>query len=188
MRARALLLLLAACLIASPLRAQSLKDDLKARRSRMMERLGPNSMLILFSAEEKVYSKDVNYEFRQDSNMYYLTGVEQPDTILVLMPGNQERKEILFVKPSNPTQEHWTGHVLTPQEVTQETGVATVYSTTQFDQFLQSVLSGQPYQATAQEFETFARALSENRAKVQLILGRAPGVNEKLTPAYEFAN
>ena len=40
----------------------------------------------------RIYSNDVDYEFRQDSNLYYLTGIDQPNTILVLMPGNRERK------------------------------------------------------------------------------------------------
>ena len=82
-------------------------------------------MLVLLSAPPRVYSGDVDYEYRQDSNLYYLTGIDQPDTILVLMPGNQERKEILFVKPPDATQEHWTGHVLTKQEATEQSGVAT---------------------------------------------------------------
>ena len=79
-----------------------LSDDLSARRARMMERLGPDAMLVLFSAPTRNYSLDVDYEYRQDSNLYYLTGLLQQDTILVLMPGNASRREILFVKDRNP--------------------------------------------------------------------------------------
>ena len=73
-------------------------DDLAARRARMMERLGPDAMPVLFSAPTRNYSLDVDYEYRQDSNLYYLTGLPQQDTILVLMPGNASRREVLFVK------------------------------------------------------------------------------------------
>jgi Xaa-Pro aminopeptidase len=174
MRVRLVLLGVLLSLSATAIAANDLADDLKARRARVMQQLGSDSILILFSASEKVWSNDVNYEFRQDSNMYYLTGIDQPDTILVLMPGNQERKEILFVKPPDPTQEHWTGHVLTKQEATEQSGVATVNATNQFEQFLSAILSGRPYQAAAQEYETFFKALQDNKAKIQLLMGQAP--------------
>src|SRR5215831_15437237 len=128
MKSRFVACLVFVCLAASAVRASDRQDDLKSRRARVMERLGPESILILFSAPEKVYSNDINYEYRQDSNLYYLTGIDQPETILVLMPGNQERKEILFVSTSNPVREHWNGHVLTEKEAVADTGIATVYT------------------------------------------------------------
>src|SRR5262245_61866379 len=87
--------------------ASEFSDDLAARRSRVMERLGADALLILWSAPSRVYSNDVDYEYRQDSNLYYLTGLTQDNSILVLMPGNASRKEILFVKDSDPAQEHF---------------------------------------------------------------------------------
>ena len=71
-----------------------------------MEKLGSGSMAILWSAPARVYSRDVDYEYRQDSDLLYLTGIEQPDTILVLVPGSPRRSEVLFITPSNPRQEH----------------------------------------------------------------------------------
>ncbi len=46
-----------------------------------MEKLGPDAMAIFWSAPTRVYSPDVDYEYRQDSNLLYLTGIEQEDTI-----------------------------------------------------------------------------------------------------------
>ena len=80
----------------------ALREDLKARRARLMEKLGSGSMAILWSAPARVYSRDVDYEYRQDSDLLYLTGIEQPDTILVLVPGSPRRSEVLFITPSNP--------------------------------------------------------------------------------------
>src|SRR5436309_15817779 len=104
-------LLVAACavLAASAARASEFSDDLAGRRARVMERLGGDALLILWSAPPRVYSNDVDYEYRQDSNLYYLTGLTQESTMLVLMPGNATRKEILFVKDSDPAQEHFRG-------------------------------------------------------------------------------
>src|SRR5882672_8581269 len=108
--------LLAVALFGPAARSGEFQDDLKARRARMMERLGSNTLLVLKSAPAKVYSKDIDYEYHQDNNFYYLTGVDQEDSTLVLMPGNLHRKEILFVQPKNPRQEHWTGRVLSKEE------------------------------------------------------------------------
>src|SRR6187399_548860 len=86
-------------LLSVPARAGEFQDDLQARRARMMEQISPDGMLILWSAPVRQWSHDVDYEFRQDSNFYYLTGIDQPQSILVLMPGNRERRELLFVSP-----------------------------------------------------------------------------------------
>jgi Xaa-Pro aminopeptidase len=81
-----------------------------------MERLGPETMAIFWSAPTRRYSRDVDYEYRQDSDLLYLTGIDQEETILVLMPGNETRREILFIRDADPRSEHWNGHSLTPSE------------------------------------------------------------------------
>ena len=72
--------------------------------------------MILWSAPVRVYSGDVDYPYRQDSNLFYLTGIEQPESILVILPGNGARKEILFIRPRDAVREHWYGHSLTKDE------------------------------------------------------------------------
>ena len=47
----------------------SLRDDLKARRGRLMEKLGNGTMAIFWSAPKRVYSRDIDYEYRQDSDL-----------------------------------------------------------------------------------------------------------------------
>ena len=79
-------------MLAGPAFADDQLQDLKDRRARAIAKLGSESMLVLFSAPPRVYSADVEYEYRQDSDLYYFTGITQPDTILVLMPGNQTNK------------------------------------------------------------------------------------------------
>jgi Xaa-Pro aminopeptidase len=177
-------------LAASPASGQELQDDLKVRRARVMERLGPEAVLILRSAPVKVYSGDVDYEFRQDSNLFYLTGIDQEETILVLMPGNQERKEILFVKPRDPVREHWEGRLLSRDEATDQSGIETVYQTTDFESFIAAIFSGRPYAAPAasQEYARFASALKEDRARLHLLLTPGPGVSGELPPNYQFVN
>ena len=105
-----------------------------------MERLGPDAMLILWSAPARTYSLDIDYEYRQDSNLYYLTGLTQEETILVLMPGNVSPREFLFVKESDPAKEHWYGRVLSTAEASAFTGIRTVMTTGQFESFVDAAL------------------------------------------------
>ncbi|MEO8522425.1 MAG: aminopeptidase P N-terminal domain-containing protein, partial [Acidobacteriota bacterium] len=92
------LLLLAALLPAHAAGAAPLQDDLRARRAQVMDRLGPDAVAIFWSAPARIYSNDVDYEYRQDSNLLYLTGIDQEDTMLVLLPGSDGAKEFLFIR------------------------------------------------------------------------------------------
>src|SRR4051812_19035310 len=121
--------------------AGPLQDDVKARRARAMERLGPDAMAIFWSAPPRVFSTDVNYEYRQESNLLYLTGIDQEDTILVLMPGKEPLKEFLSVRGAAPRREHGTGHSLTPAEAAAEGGIEPVRRVNQFNPGIAAVLS-----------------------------------------------
>ena len=172
----------------------ALRDDLKARRARLSDKLGSGSMAILWSAPARVYSRDVDYEYRQDSDLLYLTGIEQPATILVLVPGSPRRSEILFITPPDPRQEHWVGKYLTREDARAHTGIETVFLTTEFDQFLASMFNRRPYgvpPGTAREntdHDGLFKALDEGTARLALRLEETPGVNQPLSDEYAFAN
>ncbi|HUR32900.1 MAG TPA: Xaa-Pro aminopeptidase [Vicinamibacterales bacterium] len=164
--------------VAAASAASDLSDDLAARRARLMERLGPDTMLVLLSAPTRVYSGDVDYEYHQDPNLYYLTGITQPDTALVLMPGNTSRREILFIKDRNPEREHWTGRLLSRDDARTRSGIATVLSINAFDPFLGDMLSRRAYGSTVDDKDaaTFFAALGEGRAKLAVAMEQAaPG-------------
>ena len=167
--------------------ANELSDDLAARRARMMERLGPEAMLVLFSAPIRNYSLDVSYEYRQDSNLYYLTGITQDDTALVLMPGNRSIREILFVRDRDPAREHVQGRLLSRDEASKRTGIATVLSVTQLEPFVAAMLARRGSgRIDEREAATFFDALAAGRARVAVALDAA-GVNDPLTRAQDFA-
>ena len=157
---------------ASAAQPSDLREDVKARRARLMERLGPDALAIFWSAPARVYSQDVDYEYRQDSNLLYLTGIAQEESILVLMPGNESRKEILFVRDADARREHWNGHSLTPPEASAQSGVPTVLTASQFEPFLAAVLSKRAAPATPSptEYSRFFQALTDGRAKLAVLL------------------
>ncbi len=168
--------------------SSELTDDVKGRRALVMDKLGPDAMLIVWSAPTRIYSRDIDYEYRQDSNLYYLTGLTQPNTILVLMPGNVTRRAILFVQPRNPTREHWTGRLLSTDEAKVAAGVDRVFSTSEFDAVIAGLLMGEPVGGEKEpvDADRFSQALAAGRAKVALVLPRSRPT-DPLTPEQEFA-
>ncbi|MQA28639.1 MAG: M24 family metallopeptidase [Luteitalea sp.] len=176
-------------LSAGTARASELSDDLSARRTRMMDRLGPDAMLIVASAPTRLYSLDIDYEYRQDSNLYYLTGIAQEETTLVLMPGNGSRKEILFIKDRNPEREHWTGRILSRDEAIARSGIQTVLSTSQFEGFLAAMLTRTPFGQDVDEEEAgrFFDALAAGRGRVAIPLD-AGSLSRPLSASQELLN
>jgi Xaa-Pro aminopeptidase len=175
-------------IVASTASASAFSDDLKARRARMMDRLGPDALLVAWSAPPRVYSTDVDYEYRQDSNLYYLTGLTQQDTILVLMPGNTTLREVLFIKDRNPVAEHWTGRLLTVDEARDRTGIETVLATSRFESFITAMLDRQGFGGIDRpQAERFFEALGAGRARVALVLPPNRRLDDPLTPPLEFA-
>jgi Xaa-Pro aminopeptidase len=188
MARRSVLVVALTIVAAGSVRASEFTDDLAARRARVMSALGADSMLIVWSAVPKVYSRDVDYEYRQDSNLYYLTGITQEETILVLMPGNETRRELLFVKARNPLREHWTGPALTTEQASAESGIATVLPSGQFEEFVAAILGRRGFgPVTDKEAARFFAALSAGRARVALPLETQRSLDDPLTPAHEFA-
>jgi len=119
--------------------------ELAARRARMAEKIGPNSMLILFSTEPRVYTNDVDYEYRQENNLFYLTNLKQKDATLVLMPGNPQLREILFLPRRDPSAETWTGHMYSPEEAQAASGIREIWEAKEFEPFMRALRNRQAY-------------------------------------------
>src|SRR5580698_9939387 len=114
--------------------------DLTAHRKAMMEQIGSKGILILYAAEPRNYAGDVDWPFRQENNFYYLTGINQTGNALVLIPGAAQYREILFMAPSNPLEESWTGHILLPDEARKIAGIDAVWDARLLDQFLATLM------------------------------------------------
>ena len=119
--------------------------ELAQRRERVAQRVGPQSFMILFSTEPRVYTNDVDYPYRQENNLYYLTGLKQKGATLVLLPGNTKTREILFMPRRNPLAETWTGHMYSPEEANQLSGIREIWQSSEFEPFLKALRNRQPY-------------------------------------------
>lgn len=110
--------------------------ELAARRREVSRRVGQHGVLILFSAEPRVYTNNIDYHYRQENNLYYLTGIKQEGTTLVIVPGAKQKREILFVSKRNPWQEMINGRMMSFEEARERSGITTVLDAALLDDFL----------------------------------------------------
>ena len=123
--------------------------ELSQRRDRVAQSVGPQSMLVLFSTEPRVYANDVDYPYRQENNLYYLTNLKQKGATLVLLPGNTKTREILFLPRRNALAETWTGHMYSAEEAHRISGIREIWQASEFDPFIKALRNRQPYRPKA---------------------------------------
>ena len=119
--------------------------ELAARRKRVADSIGPKSVLVMFGAEPRVYTNDVDFPFRQENNFFYLTNLNQQREIFVLMPGDPDAQEILFLPRRNARAETWTGHMYSPEEAVQLSGVTEIWDASEFAPFIAALQKHQDY-------------------------------------------
>ncbi|GIW22701.1 MAG: Xaa-Pro aminopeptidase [Candidatus Sericytochromatia bacterium] len=78
------------------------------RRKIFLEKMN-GGIAILRNPNEVIRSHDTNYRYRSDSDFYYLTGFNEPNSIALFIPENDKYKYILFVRPRDPEKETWDG-------------------------------------------------------------------------------
>lgn len=120
--------------------------ELASRRQRVAQKIGANSILIMLSAEPRVYTNDVDYMYRQENNFFYLTNFKQESARLVLMPGNSQTPEILFMRRRNPAFETWNGYMYSPEDAKRITGIKEIWTINEFEPFVKALKNNQPYQ------------------------------------------
>lgn len=113
--------------------------ELARRRAAVANSMADKSMLVLFSAEPRLYTNDVNYVYRQENNLYYLTNLKQANATFVMTKNGGEVKEYLFIPKRNPQQETWTGKMYSSEEVNDASGLKTIIDATELEGFLKSV-------------------------------------------------
>ncbi len=108
-------------------------------RKRFIERLDKNAIAIFNSNDEMPANGDQVYPFRQNSDLYWLTGVVQEETMLILFPGNSEEKyrEVLVLLRPNEAKEKWDGPRLRANEAEGISGIKTIVWLDNLDALLQ---------------------------------------------------
>lgn len=111
-------------------------------RNNFKEHLKPGSIAIFFSNDIMPTNADGSMGFKQNSDLFYLSGIDQEETILIIFPDARDNhhKEILFIRETNEHIAIWEGQKLTKQEASEISGISTIYWTHQFEQIVKTLI------------------------------------------------
>ena len=116
--------------------------EYRQRRNALMTQLPTNTAVVLPGAGLMTRSRDSEFAFRQNSDFYYLTGIREPEALLVLLPGRSEGESVVFCQDRDPTMEAWTGRRLGADGVVAEHGIDQAFENADRDERLPELLSG----------------------------------------------
>lgn len=112
------------------------------RRTRLAQRLGPRAALLLASPPEQLRNGDVHHKYRQDSDILYLTGFEEPGTVVLLRPDHEKTPFVMFVRPRSPADEIWTGRRAGVDGAVARFGADAAFPIAELDTRLPELLAG----------------------------------------------
>lgn len=112
-------------------------------RKRLVNELQPGAIAIFNSNDIMPTNADGTMRFRQNNDLFYLTGVDQEETILLVFPDHPDKKlrEVLFLRETSELIATWEGHKLTKDEARALSGIETVLWTSEFHRVLNTALT-----------------------------------------------
>lgn len=115
-------------------------DIYKVRREKYRSLMRDSSVALVFASSKKNRNSDVDYEFHQNADFYYLTGIREPDAILVIYKNKTQcdsiiANELIFIKKRDSKQEMWNGGMLDESKVIDISGVEQVFGSDNFPFF-----------------------------------------------------
>ena len=106
------------------------------RRKELLAQLPEEGLVIIPIGSEVAYSIDGHYPFTPDKNFYYLTGLIEPDAVMVLKKNKQDSEFILFVLPREPDKELWTGKRVGIEGAINQYGANVAYHLSEIEKYL----------------------------------------------------
>jgi Xaa-Pro aminopeptidase len=147
-------------------------------RAAFVESLPEKSMAIFHSNEQYPRNGDQYFPFRQQSDFFYLTGIEQEKSILLLAPGspNEKLKEVLFLLKTNEQIAIWEGHKYTKSEARETSGIEQVRWLDEFDSVLKEVVvdAEQVFLNSNEYIKFFPEVLDRNQRFIETFKKQYP--------------
>ncbi len=109
-----------------------------SNREKFMSEMQKNSMAIFNSNDVMPTNADGTMPFRQNNDLFWLSGVDQEESILLLFPNHEDKtkREVLFLKETNLHIAIWEGQKLSKKEAFETSGISTVYWLSEFEEYL----------------------------------------------------
>jgi Xaa-Pro aminopeptidase len=112
----------------------------KLRRKKVIAKLNGAALLVA-AHPEQIRNDDVHHPYRPDSNLYYLTGFEEPESYLLIRPGHTP-ETVMFVREKNVERETWDGFRFGPEGTKKEFGIDEVYTVDKLEEKCVELLKG----------------------------------------------
>ncbi|WP_421942193.1 aminopeptidase P family protein [Pedobacter sp.] len=112
-------------------------------RKNFIKRLKSNSLAVFNASDEFPRSGDQNFIFKQNPDLFYLSGIDQEQTILLLYPDcpNPLYREVLFLRQTNDYIKVWEGYKYTKEQAKEASGISSIYWLEDFDNILHSIIN-----------------------------------------------
>lgn len=153
------------------------KTEYTRRRHRLMAQMEPDSIAIVPAAKEKTRSRDTDYPFRQDSDVHYLSGFDEPEVVLALIPGREHGEFVVFCRERDKDKEIWDGYRAGPEGAMKLFGADDAFPIDDIDDILPGLIEGRErvYYAMGRDTEFDQRVMGwVNRIREKVRSGATP--------------
>lgn len=116
------------------------KQEFAKRRQRLMDIMGPDSIAVLPNAQVQTRNRDVHYPYRSDSNFFYLSGFDEPESVLVIIPGREHGEFLLFCREKDLEKEIWDGYRAGLEGAMSQFGADDAYPMSDLDEILPGMM------------------------------------------------
>ena len=101
-----------------------------------------NSIAVIAAAPEKIRSKDTHYPYKQSTNLSYLSGFPEPQSVMLLIPGRSQGEMVFFCRDKDPLRETWDGYRQGPAGAVQDFGADDAFPIDDIDDILPGLIEG----------------------------------------------
>ena len=130
------------------------------RRRQLMDAMEPGSIALVPGATTQRRNRDIDHAFRQDSDLWYLCGFDEPDAVLVLAPERGQGEVIMFCRDRDVRAEQWDGGICGPERIVERYGVDVGFPIADLDDIVPGLLEG--------------------RRRIYLTMGEYPAFDQRL--------
>ena len=118
------------------------RAEFARRRRELMDNMEENSIVILPAAPERRRNRDIDHQYRQDSDFWYLSGFPEPEAVMALIPSREHGEFVLFCRERDREMETWHGYRSGPEGAVENYGADDAFPIADIDEILPGLIEG----------------------------------------------
>lgn len=154
-----------------------------------MNEMGEDAVAVFVANPERQRSSDTSYPYRASSDIVYLSGFEEPETVIVLAPGHDDGEFVMFVRERDKERELWDGRRYGPEGAISTYGADAAYVIEELDERLPGLLNGRDtLYYTLGNDEGFDRRVTGWIHKLRFRRNEPPGAPRSIVDARDLVH